>query len=106
MEAIKDHYLFGRDLARDSLCPFCCLPDSPSHTFFACGAFLEERQSLQSELGHIVEPDNIVNVMLKSESHWNSVMRFVRLVLTTKHLKMYPPVDIPKGAAGQSSTSN
>ncbi|KAJ8969270.1 hypothetical protein NQ317_012910 [Molorchus minor] len=57
--------------------------DDAYHTFFECTRFDAERRVLEDQIGHL-DPDTIVEAMIRSQDVWNKVEVFVRAVLLLK----------------------
>ncbi|KAJ8971898.1 hypothetical protein NQ317_000002 [Molorchus minor] len=57
--------------------------DDAYHTFFECTRFDAERRVLEGQIGHL-DPDTIVEAMIRSQDVWNKVEAFVRAVLLLK----------------------
>ncbi|KAJ8977407.1 hypothetical protein NQ317_003188 [Molorchus minor] len=57
--------------------------DDAYHTFFECTRFDAERRVLEGQIGHL-DPDTIVEAMIRSQDVWNKVEVFVRAVLLLK----------------------
>ncbi|KAJ8970334.1 hypothetical protein NQ317_017552 [Molorchus minor] len=89
---------FGKETRRGELLPHP-IPDGPPvlllvptqdgevddayHTFFECTRFDAERRVLEGQIGHL-DPDTIVEAMIRSQDVWNKVEVFVRAVLLLK----------------------
>ena len=58
--------------------------DDAQHTFFHCRKWSIEREALESELGAIITPDTIVELMLRDSKCWARVAVFVETVLRSK----------------------
>ncbi|CAB0033507.1 unnamed protein product [Trichogramma brassicae] len=54
-----------------ALCPACSTTiEDAEHTFFHCPQFHEERERLQQVLQEVIEPENIVRLMLETAGNW------------------------------------
>ncbi|CAB0029833.1 unnamed protein product [Trichogramma brassicae] len=66
-----------------ALCPACptTIKDA-EHAFFRCPRFHEERERLQQVLQEIIEPENIVRLMIETAGKWMAVSSFAQSVVT------------------------
>ncbi len=72
----------------DTSCFYCNAElDDVEHTFFACVKWRSERQELQRRIGNVT-PDNIVDIMLATNSGWNEVAQYVEAILRLKKTDM------------------
>lgn len=58
--------------------------DDVEHTIFRCDRWCRLRRILEYKLGGDLEPENIVDHMLKSKKNWDAVNDYVREILSTK----------------------
>lgn len=65
----------------------CGEADTVDHTIFLCTRWTRERLELGTEVGENVEPENLVQTMLTTESNWKAVAKYARTVLTIKDKK-------------------
>jgi len=54
--------------------------DDAEHVFFVCGRWWKQRRELEVELEEDLSPGTIVHIMLRKQSNWDAVSKFVRLV--------------------------
>ena len=81
-------YLYRMDLLDSPVCVYCeGAEDSAEHTFFACGRWAQERRALEATLGCNCTPDNIVTLMVNSETNWNEIATYVEKILRTKKIE-------------------
>ncbi|KAL7290022.1 hypothetical protein TKK_0015751 [Trichogramma kaykai] len=75
-KAITSH-----DNTLSALCPACpSTIEDAEHVFFHCPRFYRER--LQQVLQEVIEPDNIVRLMLETASNWMAVASFAQSVIS------------------------
>ncbi|CAB0032902.1 unnamed protein product [Trichogramma brassicae] len=66
-----------------ALCPACPTTiEDAEHLFFHCPRFYEERERLQQVLQEVIEPENIVRLMLETASNWMAVASFAQSVVS------------------------
>lgn len=65
-------------------CWYCGDTDTPEHTFFKCKQWTMERERAQRITQATLTVDNIVDVMLSNEEHWNAIRDFTTSVLKKK----------------------
>jgi len=68
-------------LDSDGSCPSCLLDEDAEHVFFRCARFQTERRQLEEQFGEPLTPDNIVPLMLRSESNWNAAAEFAAAII-------------------------
>lgn len=89
-QAFSGHGCFAKYLHKfgkiDSLECWLCgnLEDDAFHTIFECDAWHDKRRRLTHAVGYEINPDNIVETMLKSIEHWNQVHGYIKEVLEKK----------------------
>lgn len=67
-------YLHRFNLDDTPYCPTCKdFEESPEHVMFQCQRFNLERTALYNKIGMSLNPDNVVEVMLKSQHNWDAV---------------------------------
>lgn len=59
----------------------CKVAENAEHAFFQCPRFESERARLEGVLGGSVTVDNLVDLMLESESNWDAVSNFATVIL-------------------------
>lgn len=57
--------------------------DDAHHTFFHCRRWNEQRRVLEEELGEIT-PENVIELMLRSEGNWTQMTTYIELILREK----------------------
>jgi len=72
----------GKSERGDCIYGHDCLDDA-EHTLFVCSRWLIERHALEEVVGEI-SPENIVGLMLESETTWRHVAAYVEKVLRNK----------------------
>ncbi|CAB0033754.1 unnamed protein product [Trichogramma brassicae] len=73
------------DNTLSALCPSCPTTiEDAEHMFFHCPRFYEERERLQQVLQEVIEPENIVRLILETASNWMAVASFVQSVVTRR----------------------
>lgn len=78
-------YLHKIGKAPSPACWYCDSPiDDAEHTIFNCDAWYHRRRRLEVDLGEVVHPDSIVEVMLKSDGNWTAVREFVKFIISKK----------------------
>lgn len=77
-------YLHRMGRKNSPKCDYCEEDDNADHTFFQCDRWETERREMWSTLGEVCSPDNVVDVMLRSEVNWDAVAKYVGRVLRTK----------------------
>ncbi|KAL1447877.1 hypothetical protein WDU94_010890 [Cyamophila willieti] len=78
-------YLHRFKILRTATCRYCDFQnDHPEHTFFMCPRFSAERECCNLEVGSVLSPSNIIEVMLASKENWESVSRMVTKVIKIK----------------------
>ncbi|KAL1446337.1 hypothetical protein WDU94_000619 [Cyamophila willieti] len=77
-------YLFRFKLRTCPKCRYCCADDSVEHTFFRCMRWQQHREQMNTQVHDIMNKNNIVSTMLRSEEHWKTVQTFVHTVLEQK----------------------
>ncbi|CAB0042269.1 unnamed protein product [Trichogramma brassicae] len=72
------------DNTQSAQCPACPrVIEDVEHVFFCCPRFNEARERLQTTLLEDIEPENIVGLMLASETNWRAVATFAHSVVST-----------------------
>lgn len=86
-QALTDHGSFNKYLKRfklkdSSSCDSCgALEENAKHILFECEKWLEERQALNEKMGVNLTPENIVCIMLSSESSWKWCEQYINRVI-------------------------
>jgi len=75
-------YLKRFQKREDSICFYC--QDPVEHTIFRCDRWWRQRTELEVALGTSLEPENMVPLMLLSNSKWEKIVGFLTSVLTKK----------------------
>ncbi|CAB0038697.1 unnamed protein product [Trichogramma brassicae] len=71
------------DNTLSALCPACPTTiEDAEHVFFHCLRFYEERERLSQVLQEVIEPENIVRLMLETASNWMVVASFAQSVVS------------------------
>ncbi|CAB0029193.1 unnamed protein product [Trichogramma brassicae] len=71
------------DNTLSALCPACPITvEDAEHVFFRCPRFHEEKERLQQVLQEVIEPENIIRLMLETASNWMAVASFAQSVVT------------------------
>lgn len=89
-QALTGHGSFGSFLKRikkteSDNCTHCMERDTPEHTLFECQRWEEERRRLEVELGGTaLNADNMVEMMMKSDSNWRKVAEWMRKIISKK----------------------
>lgn len=89
-QAFTGHGAFRSYLSRihrvnSEACPGCPnLVDNAEHTIFYCTKFIRERQDLEEEIGNRISAENVLNIMMESESNWSKVDGLIRKIMDTK----------------------
>ena len=58
--------------------------DDAEHAFFRCKVYTEEREQLQHSIGALLEPETVVEVMLRGPESWDKIACYFRHVITKK----------------------
>lgn len=78
-------YLYRFKLIDSANCDYCdATIDDAEHSLFHCVKWNRERASMSTNVGDEVTPDNIVELMLSSESKWITIETFIRSVISKK----------------------
>ena len=76
------------DLLDSPVCVYCeGVEDSAEQTFFACDRWAQGRRALEVTLGCNCTPNNIVTIMVNSETNWNEIATYVEKILRTKKIE-------------------
>ncbi|CAB0039258.1 unnamed protein product [Trichogramma brassicae] len=71
------------DNTLSALCPSCLTTlEDAEHAFFRCPRFHEERKRLQQVLQEVIEPENIVRIMLMTSGNRMAVSSFAQSVVS------------------------
>ena len=81
-----NEYLKKMGIRQFESCQYCTsVNEDVYHTFFVCPRWAIERTQLRQRLDTpSLAPENIIEIMLSTEKHWNEVSTFSRIVLQTK----------------------
>ncbi|KAI5692701.1 hypothetical protein M8J77_010331 [Diaphorina citri] len=77
-------YLHRFKLRESPTCRYCINDDDAKHTFFECERWKFERDTVKAEIGEEISVANIVQIMLKSEDHWNRIQMYIHTILKKK----------------------
>nr|CAH7745583.1 unnamed protein product [Callosobruchus chinensis] len=77
-------YFYRFKITRDPGCLYCGDVDDVHHTFFKCTRWNNEREQCQRYLGTTICPENILELMLRTNENWNTVTTFARSILEIK----------------------
>ena len=67
-------YLFKYKKRSDPTCQDCGTGwDDAEHAFFRCRVYMEEPDQLQQSIGAPLEPDTVVEVMLRGPESWDKI---------------------------------
>jgi hypothetical protein len=85
---LTGHGSFGVYLKRigkraTDTCPYCDDRDDACHTVFSCSHWEEDREQCWTETG-VQTPATIVDVMIGSERHWNSITHMISTIMNKK----------------------
>jgi len=58
--------------------------ENTEHAFFQCESWWKLRRELEVIIGRSLDPDTIVQVMLKSEEKWEAVRKFADAVISKR----------------------
>lgn len=89
-QAFTGHGAFRSYLLRirkvdSEVCPSCPnLVDNAEHTIFYCTKFARERLNLEEEVGRRISAENLLSIMLESESNWKKIESLIRNIMETK----------------------
>lgn len=92
-QVLTGHGCFATYLAKirkeeSSACWFCDAPqDDVEHTIFDCKEWQLERDSMERRTGSKIRPENITEVMLRSEEKWNIVTEYINKIMKSKQSK-------------------
>lgn len=87
---LTGHGCFNKYLMRfkkrdDSVCFYCGhLSDDLEHTFFQCDRWWRWRRELEVALDVSLNPETMMEAMLKSKSKWDVAVKYIEAVLTRK----------------------
>lgn len=75
------YYLHRFKKLDDPLCVDCREPiDDAQHVMIRYGRWWKELQALEVEVEESLDPENIIYIMLRKKSNWETVKRFTRHV--------------------------
>lgn len=88
-QVLSGHGCFGEYLCRigkagSEECMYCGESDTPEHTLFACNRWRDERMAGEAEIGHILNADNVVEIMLHAERNWRIVEKMIMNIMRIK----------------------
>lgn len=58
--------------------------DDAFHMVFVCDAWFSRRSTVEKLIGHKLEPENMVETMLKSKGNWEAINNFIHTIFTKK----------------------
>lgn len=58
--------------------------DDASHTVFACDAWYSRRNNVEKLLKVTLEPENMIEIMLKSKDNWDTMNTLVYEIMSSK----------------------
>ena len=73
-------YLFKYGHDDSPNCPLCMEVEDAEHVVFKCPRFDDSRHTLENEIGRVITPENMVNVMAVSEERWQLVSNYITQV--------------------------
>jgi hypothetical protein len=59
---------------------YCANEDHAEHTLFVCPRWHDERRKVTLDIQEELDPDNLVENMLKGEKCWNGMQRYMKEV--------------------------
>lgn len=65
-------------------CFYCEDDDHAAHTLFDCAEWENQRRAVTWRVGKHLCPDNILHVILKSETNWNEITEIITDIIKTK----------------------
>lgn len=68
----------------EDTCYYCGVEDTPEHTIFECPKWVEERHHLRG-----INPDNVVEEMLKSKANWENIKKPITNIVMKKEKEEY-----------------
>ena len=78
-------YLHRMTRKSSPLCEYCPFQeDTAEHTFFKCERWMAQRCTLEADLEELITPDNVVKIMMRSQTNWEAVVTYVEGVLRKK----------------------
>ena len=89
-QALSGHGCFGAYLhkykrRRSAACQDCGTDnDDAEHSIYDCEAHADERVALTQEMGAQLSPDTMISLMLQSQSAWDLIASYLRLVIRKK----------------------
>jgi hypothetical protein len=94
VQCMTGHGVFGKFLKRINKvdtegCNYCASEkDDAEHTVFWCTEWAQERERLKLtlELHETLTPENLVSYLLKNESNWNAIRRFMESIMQKKEM--------------------
>ncbi|KAL1447006.1 hypothetical protein WDU94_003522 [Cyamophila willieti] len=66
------------------ICLFCEEIDGPEHTLFRCTRWGQERFEAQATVGHFINKNNMVNLMLESSNNWEAIKTMITNIMKNK----------------------
>lgn len=73
--------------AQTPKCLFCEETDDPKHTLFECVRWCRERDEVEEMLGEKLTKDNMVKMMLQSNTNWKDISTMVHKIMKGKEEK-------------------
>lgn len=88
-QVLTGHGCFGSHLHRigkraDDRCFFCEDNDSPEHMLFYCPGWTNIRTACEGKLGRQITADNMISIMVASESNWKVIHQALVEIMEAK----------------------
>jgi hypothetical protein len=88
-QCLTGHGVFGSYLKRigwrdAEMCWYCRELDMPEHTMFQCARWVTKRTEAETATGVELNAENVVEVMLRGQTEWDAVGRFLTEVMRQK----------------------
>jgi hypothetical protein len=71
---------------QSATCMYCANEDDAEHTLFVCPHWHNEKRKVTLDIQEELDPENLLENMLKDEKRWNRIQSYMKDVMKRKEI--------------------